>query len=107
MAKTAKTLKQAPRRPAVGHRLGSVGPFTFCGACGAHSCDNTQPLAADCRGHCPKGTIMRGRLDRLLGGCHPRSGVKLPLGAGRAAPTPFGAFAVGAKLVDLEVIPDW
>eukprot|EP00959_Pyramimonas_sp_CCMP1952_P465660 9488715-Pyramimonas_sp.AAC.1 len=47
------------------------GPFTFCGSCGVHSCDNAQLLAADCRGQCPHGSAARKRLDRLWGGHHP------------------------------------
>ena len=107
VAKVAKTLRQAPCRPAVGHRLWCVGPFTFCSSCGAHSCDNTQLLAVDCRGHCERGSSTRARLDHLWSGNHPRTGAKLPFGSGPKAPTPFGGFALDVKFGGLEVLPDW
>ena len=71
VTKMAKTLRAAPCWPAVGHRLWSIGPFTFCGVCGTHSCDKAQLLAADCRGQSARGTIGRVRLHRLWEGCHP------------------------------------
>ena len=93
-----------PRCSAEGrrHRLWSVGPYTFCSACGSYSRENTVGLARPCKGGVIRQSAAAYRLNRLWEACDPQTGAAL----GCSRPQPFGALAIDAKFGDLIVLPD-